>query len=121
MRRIVTRRSSRERQLQMPWSTFLYGWPAVTVALVVFGLAFLTTHACLGFIGASIAAPFCLFVGGYPLFHWAGHVAMCANFLAAYLLHHGRRDVAFTALLPFMMVLTVLFVFALRDITLLRG
>lgn len=56
----------------MPWSAIAFGWPAVAVALASFGLAFLTTHAWLGFIGAAAAASFCVFVSGYPLFHWVG-------------------------------------------------
>jgi hypothetical protein len=35
--------------------------------------------------------------------------------VAAYLLYRGRRDIAFTVLAPFMIVVTVLAVFALRD------
>ena len=105
----------------MLWPTIVFGWPAAVLSLSLFGLALLTTHAWLGFIGAAIAAPFCADVSGYPLFHWAGHLALAANFVSAYCLRIGRRDVAFTMLLPFMIILTVLAVFALRGITLLRA
>jgi len=102
----------------MPWPAVIFGWPAVFLAVAAFGVALLTPRTWMGFIGASLAAPFCLFVSGYPLFHRAGQVALAANVLAAYLLHRGRRDMAFTLLLPFMMIVTVLAVFALRDIRL---
>jgi hypothetical protein len=102
----------------MPWSAGLVGWPAVFAAVVAFSLAFLTRHRWFGFLGAAIAAPFCLFVAGYPLFHWAAPVALAANVLAAYLVYRGRPDMAFTALVPFIMIVTVLSMFALRDITL---
>ena len=105
----------------MPWPAVIFGWPAVLLAVAAFGAALLTPRAWLGLIGASLAAPFCVFVSGYPLFHRAGQIALAANFLAAYLLHRGRRDVAFTLLLPFLMIVTVLAVFALRDIRLLRA
>ena len=104
----------------MPWSAGVVGWPAVAAAVAAFSLAFFTTRTWFGFIGAAFAAPFCLFVSGYPLFHWGGLVALAANFVAAYLLYRGRPDVAFTALVPFMMIVTVLAVFTLRDITLVR-
>ena len=104
----------------MPWPAVVFGWPAVVAALAAYGCAFLTTRASLGFLGALIATPFCVFVSGYPMFHWAGPVALGANFLSAYVLYRGRRDVAFTVLLPFMMVVTLLAVFALRDISLVR-
>ena len=74
-----------------------------------------------GFLGASLGAPFCFFVSGFPLFHWLGPIALGANFLAAGLLHRGRPDIAFAALIPFVMVTVTLAVFAFRDITLLRG
>jgi hypothetical protein len=92
----------------------------VFAATAAFSFAFLTNRRWLGFVGAGIAAPFCLFAAGYPLFHWAAPVALAANFVAAYLLSRGRPDVAFTALVPFMMIVTLLAVFALRDITLVR-
>ena len=104
----------------MPWPAVVFGWPAALLAATAFGVALATPRAWLGFVGASLAAPFCVFVSGYPLFGWTAQVALAANFLAAYLLHRGRRDVAFTLLLPFMIIVTVLAVFALRDIRLLR-
>jgi hypothetical protein len=104
----------------MPWSAGLVGWPAVFAATTAFSFAFLTNSRWLGFVGAGIAAPFCLFAGGYPLFHWAAPVALAANVLAAYLVYRGRPDVAFASLLPFILIVTVLAVFGLRGITLVR-
>jgi hypothetical protein len=104
----------------MPWSAGLVGWPAVFAATAAFSFAFLTRHTWLGFVGAGIAAPFCLFAAGYPLFHWAAPVALVGNILAAYLVYRGRPEVAFASLLPFIMIVTLLAVFALRDITLVR-
>jgi len=103
------------------WAAIVLGWPAVVMALTAFAAALRTGRTSLGFAGAAIATPFCLYVNGYPLFHWTGAIACGANFLAAFLIHRGRRDVAFTVLLPFLIIVTVLAVFALRHIRLLRG
>jgi hypothetical protein len=103
------------------WPAIVFGWPAVALASTAFALAFLTTRTWLGFIGASIGAPFCIFASGFPLFHWLGLIALAASFLAAGLLYRGRPDIAFAALIPFMIVTVTLAVFAFRDITLLRG
>jgi hypothetical protein len=91
------------------------------LAFAAFAGAFLTTNDWLGFIGATIGAPFCFFASDFPLFHWLGLTALVANFLAAGLLYRGRREIAFAALVPFMIVATVLAVFALRGIRLLPG
>jgi hypothetical protein len=102
----------------MPSSAGLVGWPAIFAATTAFSFAFLTNRRWLGFVGAGIAAPFCLFAGSYPLLHWAAPVALAGNVLAAYLVYRGRPDMAFTSLLPFIMIVTVLAVFAWRGITL---
>ena len=105
----------------MSWSGIVLGWPAVLAAFGAYGVAFVTTHAWSGFIGAVIAAPFCVIVSGYPMFAAAGQVTLAANVLAAFLLYRGRREVAFAALVPFMVVSTALAVFAVRGITLVHG
>jgi len=96
------------------------GWPSAAVALAAFGAALRTERGWLGLAGAIAATPFCVFVSGYALFHWWGAVAGVANFAAALLIFRARRDMAFAALLPFLIIVTVLGVFALRHIRLLR-
>ena len=102
-----------------PLVQIIFGWPAVCAAFVVFGLALFTASTWLAFTAAAIATPFCLFVTGYPMFRWAGWVALAANFLSACLMRR-RREIAFAALVPFMMIVTLLAVFAAREITLVR-
>jgi len=72
-------------------------------------------------LGGVIIAPFCVSVSGYPLLHWAALIALGMNFVAAWLLYRGRADMAFAALVPIMMIIATLTVFAFRDIRLLRG
>jgi hypothetical protein len=106
----------------MEWLPFLvFGWPAVVLAFGAFALAFLTPRSWLGFIGAAIGAPFCFYASGFPLFYWIALTAAGANFVAAYLLVRGRAEIAFAALVPFMLITVTLAVFALRGIRLLRG
>jgi hypothetical protein len=106
----------------MAWWPFVaFGWPAVMLAIGAYAVAFLTARTWAGFIGAAIAAPFCLYASGYPLFQWLALVALAANVAAAWLIHRGRPDVGFAALVPFMMLVATLAVFAFRDIRLLRG
>lgn len=66
----------------MSWWPFVFGWPSAVLALAAFGVAFLTPHSWLGFVGAAIAVPFCLDVSRYPVFHIAGYVALTANGLS---------------------------------------
>jgi hypothetical protein len=75
----------------------------------------------LGLIGAAIATPFCVSVSGYPMFHWAGCVALIANFVSAFVISRGRRDVAFAILVPFMMITAFLAVSARRGIVLVQA
>lgn len=89
------------------------------MAFVAFAAALFTTSKRWGLLAALIAAPFCFFVTGYPMFRWAGWVAFAANFLSASLARR-RREIAFAALVPFMMIVTLLAVFALRGIVLAR-
>jgi hypothetical protein len=106
----------------MPWWAFiLFSWPAIVLAGAAYAVAFLTTRTWAGFVGAVIIAPFCMFLSGYPLLHWVALVAFAANFVAAWLLRRGRPDVAFAALVPVMMMIATLTVFAFRDIRLVRG
>lgn len=103
----------------MSWLPFVFGWPSAVLGLAAFGLAFLTPHSWLGFVGAAVAVPFCLDVSRYPLFDLAGYIALMANCLSAYFLHRGRREVAFACLVPMAIICTVLLVFAFRHITLI--
>jgi hypothetical protein len=96
----------------------LFLWLSPTACLVAFAFGFLTTRSWLGFIGAAVAVPFCLAVYSYPMFRWAGPLALCTNFVAAYLLYRGRSDIAFACLVPFAVIFTILCVFAVRHITL---
>jgi len=106
----------------VPWWAFLlFSWPAVVLAGVAYVAAFLTARTWLAFIGALVVAPFCVFVSGYPLFHRVALIALGANFVAAWLLHRGRPDIALAALVPVMMIIATLTVFAFRNIRLLHG
>jgi hypothetical protein len=98
----------------------LFGWPSAAAAVATFCLALLTpSRKWLGFAGATIAMPFCAVLSRSPTFRAPGLIALGANVLSAYLFYRGRRDIAFACLVPFMMIATILAVFALRHITLL--
>ena len=101
----------------MPWVRVVFGWPFVALAGVAFSIAFLTRHSWFGFVGAALAMPFCFLVSLYPLpiWHWGGPLALTANCVSAWLLHRGRRDIAFSFLLPFMIVSTLLGLLVLRQ------
>jgi hypothetical protein len=57
-----------------------------------------------------------MFVSGFPLLQWIALIAFGGNFLAAWRLYRGRPGRAFAALLPFMLIVAVLAVFAFRDV-----
>jgi hypothetical protein len=77
---------------------------------MAFLIAFTSRRSWLGFVGSILAAPFCFFVGLYPIpiGHYGGPVALATNFVSAWLLYRGRREVAFVFLLPFMMIVVLM-------------
>jgi hypothetical protein len=90
----------------------------VVLAGVAFLIAFISSRSWFAFLGSALAAPFCFFVSLYPVLigHYGGPIALAANFISAWLLYRGRREIAFAFLLPFILVVTLmaLLVFAQR-------
>lgn len=103
----------------MAWADM--GWPVVAAAIAAFGIAFSTRFSWAGLAGALIAAPLCLYLKDMPYLHWLSLVALAANFVSAACLWRGRRDIAFTLLLPFMIVLTLIAIFWTKDFSVFRG
>jgi uncharacterized membrane protein YfcA len=103
----------------MAWAVI--GWPVVAAAIVAFGVAFSTRYSWAGFAGASIAAPLCLYLKDLPYLHWVSLAALPANFVSAALLSRGRRDIAFSLLLPFMIVIALIAILWFRDFSVFRG
>jgi len=103
----------------MAWGVI--GWPVVAAAIAAFGVAFFTRYSWTGLAGAFIAAPLCWYLKDWPYLHWVSLVALAANFVAAALLWRGRRDIAFTFLLPFMIVVTLIAIFWMKNLSVFRG
>lgn len=103
----------------MAWAVI--GWPVVAAAIAAFGVAFSTRYSWAGLAGAFIAAPLCVCLKDMPYLHWMSLVALPANFMAAALLWRGRRDIAFTLLLPFMIVIALIAILWTRDFSVFRG
>ena len=103
----------------MAWAVI--GWPVVATAVAAFAVAFSTRYSWFGLGGASIAVPLCLYLKDLPYLHWISLIALPANFVSAVLLWRGRRDIAFTLLLPFMIVLTLIAMFWVQDFSVFRG
>ena len=97
----------------------LSGWAGALLALIAFGLAFRFRSTALGVVATTISAPFCRFVGGYPILGIVAWAALIGNIVAACLIHR-RRDVAFAALTPFAAMCVFLGVLAIRGITLVQ-
>jgi len=103
----------------MAWAVI--GWPVVAVAIAAFGVAFSTRYSWAGFAGALVAAPLCLYLKDMPFLHWMSIAALPANFASAVFLWRGRRDIAFTLLLPFMIVMALIAIFWTKDFSVFRG
>ena len=103
----------------MAWAVM--GWPVVAAAIAAFVVAFSTRFSRAGLAGAIIAAPLCLYLKDSPYLHWMSLVALPANFASAALLWRGRRDIAFTLLLPFMIVITLVLLLWMRNFSVFRG
>jgi hypothetical protein len=94
----------------MPWSVVVFGWPFAALAGVVFLIAFPSSRRWLGFAGSALAAPFCFLVGLYPIpmGRYGGPIALATNFISAWPLYRGRREIAFAFLVPFMMLVALM-------------
>ena len=103
----------------MEWAVI--GWPVVVATIAAFGVAFSTRYSWAGFAGALIATPLCLYLKDLPYLHWVSLSALPANVVSAALLWRGRRDIAFTLLLPFMIVIVLIAVLWMRDFSVFRG
>jgi uncharacterized membrane protein YfcA len=103
----------------MAWAVI--GWWVVAAVIAAFGVAFSTRYSWAGFAGALIAAPLCLYLKDMPYLHWVSLAALPANFVSAALLWRGRRDIAFTLLLPFMIILTLIAILWFRNFSVFRG
>ena len=104
---------------EMKWA--VVGWPVVAAAIAAFGVAFATRHSWTGLAGALIAAPLCLYLKDLPYLHWVSLAALPANFVSAALLWRGRHDIAFSLLLPFMIVIALIAILWTRDFSVFRG
>jgi hypothetical protein len=64
----------------MAWAVI--GWPVVAATIVAFGVALSTRHTWVGFAGALLAAPLCLYLADMPYLHWVSLAALAANFVS---------------------------------------
>ena len=103
----------------MPWAVI--GWPVVAAAIAAFVVAFATRHTWVGFAGALISAPLCLYLTDMPYLHWVSLTALAANFVAGAALLRGRHDVAFAMLLPFMLTIVLTVILWLRNFSVFSG
>jgi glucose-6-phosphate-specific signal transduction histidine kinase len=103
----------------MAWAVI--GWPVVAAAILAFGVAFSTRHTWVGFAGALIAAPLCLYLTDMPYLHWVSLAALAANFVSVAALWRGRHDIAFAMLLPFMLMIVLIVILWLRNFSVFSG
>lgn len=103
----------------LPWAVI--GWPLVAAAIVLFGVAFYAQRAWVGFAGAVIAAPLCLYLMDMPYLYWASRIAVAANFVSALALWRDRRDIAFAMLLPFMVMVVLAVLLWYRNFSVFVG
>ena len=103
----------------MAWGVI--GWPVVAAVLVAFGVAFSTRHIWVGFAGALIAAPLCMYLTDMPYLHWVSLAALTGNFLSVAALWRGRPDIAFAMLLPFMIMIVLVAILWLRNFSVFSG
>jgi len=82
----------------------VFGWPAVGASLAAFAIGILTGRVWSATTGAVLAAPFCLFVSGYPGISYWGLVALVANAGSVLALRGRRTVVAIVALTPFVAI-----------------
>ena len=103
----------------LPWAVI--GWPLVVAAIVAFGVAFYARRVWVGFAGAVIAAPLCLYLMDMPYLYWLSRAAVVANFVSAAALWRARRDIAFAMLLPFMIMVVLVVILWYRNFSVFVG
>jgi hypothetical protein len=103
----------------MAWSEIGSSGAAAIIPLILYAVGIYFGSRTIATIAAVTSVPYCLFVSGYPLIGWLAWVALAGNVLAAGLVGI-RRDVTFAALSPFMAIVVLLGVIALRGIRLVH-
>ena len=103
----------------MGWA--MIGWPVLAAVIAAFGVAFSTRHIWIGFAGAVIAAPLCLYLADMPYLHWVSLAALPANFLSVAALWRARHDIAFAMLLPLMLVIVLVVILWIRNFSVFSG
>jgi hypothetical protein len=103
----------------MGWFDIGSSGAAAIIPLILFGIGISCRSRTVAAIAALTSVPYCWFISGYPLIGWLGWLALGGNFVSAPVAGI-RRDVAFAALSPFMAIVVLLGVLALRGIRLVH-
>ena len=83
------------------WAQVVFGWPFVSVAVVLFGVGLLRRQSSFVLLGSFFAAPFCLYLSGTPRFRFVAPIAWLSSIAAARALARGRTTTAALLVIPF--------------------
>jgi hypothetical protein len=79
------------------------GWPGAIVGTVLIAAGIFLRKPQLSFLGAVIAAGFCLYIAMNPApFSWLGLLALLCNFLSAVAVRRQATAAATTLAVPFL-------------------
>jgi hypothetical protein len=86
------------------WSVFVFGWPAVITALVVFSAAIARNSRVLAILACLASAPFCFWVSGYPAIGGLGLLVLATNVAGVVALWKRQRVGAALLWAPFVLL-----------------
>lgn len=85
----------------------IFGWPAISLALCAFAIAFMRDRSVLGFVGLAAATPFLSSASTAPGGWWISFIMFVTLGCAAVFLRRGQRGWAALCLSPFVLLVVL--------------
>lgn len=89
------------------WPAVVFGWPAALAAIASFAAAVTLRRTRWAVAGATLAAPFCVFVSGYPAIRGIGLFVLTLTALGALAVRRGRTWLGAGLFAPFVILVAV--------------
>jgi hypothetical protein len=88
-------------------SQFIFGWPAIALAVCAYAVAFRRGQSVLGFVGLALATPFLWFGTNVPGGWWISLILFVTLGCSAAFLQRGQRGWAALCFGPFFVLVLI--------------
>ena len=86
------------------WPALVFGWPAISLAIVLSVLGITKRSPSVLVFAAVIATPFSLYLGGSPRIGWLGFMIPVLLLGASVAVRYRRAEIAWLSLVPIVAV-----------------